>query len=178
MPAGVQARGAGDVGDEIADVEGVEAVDVLIGRDGEEDAVGVDVRRQGHLDEDAVDVGAAVEAFDDGEQFVGGDGGGRRDLFAEDAEFVAGFDLAADVDLRRRDRRRRGRRRGREGGRHGRANRRVVSARRGFHRGCVCRRGGWRAYIGEDNRSGAEGAGLGRGNVSETAVEKRAVVCE
>ncbi len=101
MPAGVQARGAGDV----------RRPDCRRSTGGSRRRLypATTARRtrwastcggQGHLDEDAVDVRAAVEAFDDGEEFVGCDGGGRGDLFAKDAEIVAGFDFGADVDLR------------------------------------------------------------------------------
>ena len=59
----------------------------------------IDVRGQGHLHEDGVDALLLVQLIDDGEQFGGGDGDGRRVLLAVDAQVVAGFDLVADVDL-------------------------------------------------------------------------------
>ena len=43
-----------------------------------------------------------VQVFDQGEQFGGGRGFGRRVLLAVDANFFAGFDFAAHVNLRRR----------------------------------------------------------------------------
>ena len=69
-------RGAGDeagtLGAEIADVGGVEAVDILIRRDGEQDALGIDVGGQRKLDENAIDFIAGIELLDEGDEFVGG----------------------------------------------------------------------------------------------------------
>ena len=59
---------AGEADGEPAGVDRVEAVDVLVGIDGEDDRVGVDMRRQRQLDEDPVDRGVGVEAVDQGEQ--------------------------------------------------------------------------------------------------------------
>ena len=60
---------------------------------------GVDLRGKRKLDEDAVDVVAAIQIFDDGEQFAGADGGGRGEVEAGEAEFFAGGDFAGDVDF-------------------------------------------------------------------------------
>ena len=96
-------RGAGDEigasGDEAADVEGMEAVDIFGGIDGFEDFLGVNLCGKRKLDEDAVDVVAAIEIFDDGEQFAGADCSGRGEVEAGEAEFFAGCDFAGDVDF-------------------------------------------------------------------------------
>ena len=70
-----------------------------VGADGFEDGTRIDLRRQGHLDEDTVDGFLLVQLVDQGEQFGGGDGGGGRVLFAVNSEVMAGFDLVADVDF-------------------------------------------------------------------------------
>ena len=93
-------REAGLAALQAACVDGMEAVDVLVGSDCLEETLGVDVLRQRKLDEDAVDVVAGVELGDEGEHLVGGDALGRRDHLAEDAELAAGLYLAANVDLR------------------------------------------------------------------------------
>ena len=72
----------------------------FVGIDGFEQARGIDVRGQRKLDEDAVDLVAGVEGATSVEQFLGGDARGRRVHLAVDAELAAGFDLAADVNLR------------------------------------------------------------------------------
>ena len=59
---------AGATLDELADVDGMKAVDVLGGIDGFENFLGVDLRRKRELHENAVDVVAGVEFADDGEQ--------------------------------------------------------------------------------------------------------------
>jgi len=53
---------------------GMEAVHVFGGIDGFEDALGVDLRGEGKLDENAVDVVVAIEVFDDGEEIESGHG--------------------------------------------------------------------------------------------------------
>jgi hypothetical protein len=53
---------------DFAEVEGVETVDVLVGRDAAEHRHLVDVFRQGRLDENAVDRGVGVELVDQGEK--------------------------------------------------------------------------------------------------------------
>ena len=47
---------AGTLGAEVADVDRVEAIHILFRGDGEQNALGVHVVRQGKLDEDAIDV--------------------------------------------------------------------------------------------------------------------------
>ena len=62
MPAGVQGTKRGRLLHQPAHVVGVEAVHVLRGIHEVEHALGIDLRRQGKLDQDAVDVGAALNA--------------------------------------------------------------------------------------------------------------------
>lgn len=93
---------AGTLGAEIADVDGMEAIDILLRGDGEEDALGIDMGRQGKLDKDAIDLIAGIELLDQGNQFAGRRSHGRGDQFAENTELFAGADLAADIALRGR----------------------------------------------------------------------------
>ena len=95
----MQATRFGASGDEAADVEGMEAVDIFGGVDRFEDFLCVNLCGERELDEDAVDVVAAIQIFDDGEQFAGADCGGRGDVEAGEAEFFAGGDFAGDVDF-------------------------------------------------------------------------------
>lgn len=97
-------RGAGDEAfvffkDEFGDVDGVEAVDVFARVDGEDDGFFVDVFRGGALDEDAVDAVVGVELPDEVDELVLGGFGGQGPFLGVDAEFGAGFDFGADVDL-------------------------------------------------------------------------------
>ncbi len=64
-------------GYQLAYVDGMKAVDVFFGRDGVENFLGVHLRWQGHLHQNAVDIILAVEIVDEREQFAGGDRGGR-----------------------------------------------------------------------------------------------------
>ena len=96
-------RGAGDEigasGDEAADVEGMEAVDIFGGIDCFENSLGVNLCGKRELDEDAVDFVATIQIFDYGEKFGGADGGGRGDVETGEAEFLGGGDFAGDVDF-------------------------------------------------------------------------------
>jgi len=91
---------AGTSADEAAEVDGMEAVHVFGGIDGFEDALSVDLRRKGELNENAVNVVVAIEVFDDSEQIESGHGGWRREEGAGEAELFAGGDFAFDVELR------------------------------------------------------------------------------
>ena len=57
------------------------------------------MRGKRKLDEDAVDIVAAIQIFDDSEQFAGADCGWRGDVETGEAEFFAGGDFAGDVDF-------------------------------------------------------------------------------
>ena len=81
-------------------VEGVKAVDVFLGRNFEQDARRIDLRRQRQLHQDAVDVIPRVEPADQFEQFRGGCACGGRDRFAVNADLLAGPNLVSHVDLR------------------------------------------------------------------------------
>src|ERR1700723_2340844 len=96
-------RGAGDeigtTGDEAADVEGMEAVDVFRRIDCFEDFLSVNLRGKRQLDENAVDIVAGIQIFDGGEKFAGADGGVRGDVETGEAEFFGGGDFAGEVDF-------------------------------------------------------------------------------
>ena len=87
---------------EAADVDRVEAVDVLVRIDRAEHGAGVDVLGQRHLAEDAVDLGIGVEPGDQRQQRVLRGLGRQAVLERADADLLAGLDLAADIDLARR----------------------------------------------------------------------------
>ena len=91
--------GRGPAGHQMADVGGMEPVGVLIRRDRFQHPAGVYMLRQRHLHQDAVDIGTPVKIGDHRQHFVRGDGFRRRELVAEDTDFAAGLDLAANVDF-------------------------------------------------------------------------------
>ena len=72
----------------------------LGGIDGFENEFGIDLRRQGQLDEDAVDGVVAVEVIDELQHLAGGDSRGRSVHPTGDAELFAGGDFAFYVKLR------------------------------------------------------------------------------
>ena len=80
----------------------MEAVHVLGGGDRRQYPLGIQVRREGHLHQNAVDFGTRVQPLDNRQQFGGGNGVGRRDAFGVDPQVVAGLDFVAYVDLRSR----------------------------------------------------------------------------
>ena len=63
-------------------------------------ALRIHLRRQRHLNQDAIYLGMLVVLVDQGEQLPGGHRFGRRGLKAANAEFGARFDLVTDIDLR------------------------------------------------------------------------------
>ncbi len=50
----------------------METIHILLRRDGEQDALGVDVGGQRKLDEDAINVIAGIELLDEGDELFGG----------------------------------------------------------------------------------------------------------
>ena len=85
---------------EVAGVDGRQAVDVLAGGDLGEDGVLIDVRGKGHLDEDPVDLGIAVEAGDERHEVRLGDVAGELVMDRADPGLLARLPLVADVDVR------------------------------------------------------------------------------
>ena len=82
-------------------VQRVEAVDVLARIDGEEHAILADPRREGELDEDAVDGRVRVELGHEAEHLVLGGGRGEPVEPAAHADLVRHLLLVARVDLAR-----------------------------------------------------------------------------
>ena len=82
---------------ESAYVDGVEAVDVFMGSDTVEGLGFVDVRWEGCLNEDAVDIGVVVECIDLIEEGFFGDVFGQEVQAAVDADALGGLLLFADV---------------------------------------------------------------------------------
>ena len=78
----------------------MKAVDVFCGIDRFENALGVDLRGEGKLDENAVDRVVVVEIVNEAEHLVRGDGSGRRVHPAGDAELLASGDFGFYVELR------------------------------------------------------------------------------
>ena len=77
----------------------METVDVFRRIDRHQYSFGVDLFRQRKLHEDAVDVIAAIQIFDEFQEVFGTAKIGPDDLFREKAERLAGFYFAANVDL-------------------------------------------------------------------------------
>ena len=65
--AGTECRGVAD--DQLAHVDGVEAVHILVGRDGQEDLLRIQMRRQRQLHQDAVHGFVGIELLDEGKEF-------------------------------------------------------------------------------------------------------------
>ena len=99
MPSGVQGTNRGLPCASRPKLIGVESVDILQRRDPLDDRPLVDVPRQGHLDEDAVDGRVGVEPVDRRQQFGLGPDVGRRSTIAVHPGPGAGLLLAADVHL-------------------------------------------------------------------------------
>lgn len=85
---------------ELAKVDGVEAIDVFGRSDGFKNALGIDLRGQRELDQDAVDIIVVVQVGDEPEHEVGGYVGGWSVKPMGHAELFAGSNLAFDVDVR------------------------------------------------------------------------------
>ena len=84
----------------VAHVHGMEAVNVFGGIDRQQNFLGIDVRWQRQLHQDAVDFVAAVQVGDQREQLFGGHTFRGRVLFAVKADLLRALYLAANVDLR------------------------------------------------------------------------------
>jgi len=78
----------------------MKAVNVFGRINGFEDALGVDLGRQGKLHEDAIDIVVMVEVVDDAEHVESRGVSGRSDEAAGEAEEFASGDFAFDVELR------------------------------------------------------------------------------
>src|ERR1700716_3660056 len=91
---------AGASADEAAEVDGMKAVHVFCGIDGFKDALGVYLRRERKLDEDAVDIVVAIQVFDNSEHLEGSYRGRWRDQSAGETDLFAGGNFAFHVELR------------------------------------------------------------------------------
>jgi hypothetical protein len=87
------------IGNKLAEIHGMEAVDVFLRRDGFEDALRIDLRWKWELDEDTVDVVVIVEVGDELKHVVGGNVGGRGVKPMSDTKLFASGDFAFDVDV-------------------------------------------------------------------------------
>jgi len=92
----------GGAGKEEPEVAGVETVDVLVGADGGNHLFCVNLRRQGELDEDPVDLRIFVEPADGGDHFPGRRVSGKVDPDGSDADPLAGPVLHPDIHFRSR----------------------------------------------------------------------------
>jgi len=75
----------------------MKSVDILIGPDGQENAVLIDLIRQGKLDQNRVDLSGLVESVDNLEQFLGCRFPGKLDRFRMHAQFFTGAGFDAHV---------------------------------------------------------------------------------
>lgn len=78
----------------------METVDIFRGIDGFEDALGIHLRRERELDEDAVDVVAPIQFFDEGDEIGSLHARRRRKLKTFQTELRARRDFALHVDVR------------------------------------------------------------------------------
>jgi len=98
IPAGVHGLNPG-VRWRAGRVVRVEAVHVFFRRYSKKNFVGVDLRRQRQLHQDAIDFRTRIQGADQTQQFVGGYRRGQRNGFVVDAQFPGSFCLAANVDF-------------------------------------------------------------------------------
>lgn len=82
-----------------AHIDGCEAVDILVGRDGIDDVLLVDMVGHRQLDDEAVDLVVVVEEVDSFEELRLGDRGGVAVDRRGEADLVAGFFLVGDIGL-------------------------------------------------------------------------------
>ncbi len=100
IPAGVQGIRPTRPLDQIAHADRMESVNVFGRVDGFQHQLGINLRRQRKLDQNAVNFVTIVQVVDQSEQTLGGGVGGPLDLFAVDPQRLARLHLAADVNLR------------------------------------------------------------------------------
>ncbi|OPZ94448.1 MAG: hypothetical protein BWY71_02395 [Planctomycetes bacterium ADurb.Bin412] len=97
---------AGQIGrladDHPADIDRVEAIDILIGVNGIQDAGFVDVFGQGKLDEDSVNFRVLIILANQGQQRLFRNVGGLVLLYGIIAQLMGGFLLGPDITLRSR----------------------------------------------------------------------------
>jgi len=79
QPAGVQATRPGRQLTRRPRLTGWKPSPSLAGSTASRIAIGIDLRRERKLDEDAVDIVVAIQVFQDGEQIEGGNGVRRRE---------------------------------------------------------------------------------------------------
>src|SRR5712692_377449 len=91
---------SGAAADETTEIYRMKTVNVFCGIDGFENALGVDLGREGKLDENAVDGVVVVQVLDEAQHLVGGDGGGRGVHPTGQAELLAGGDFGFYVEQR------------------------------------------------------------------------------
>jgi hypothetical protein len=90
------------IGNELAEIDGMKAIDVFRGVYGFQYALGIDLRRQRELNKDPVDVVVIVQIGNKLKHVAGGNIRGRRVKPMSHAELFAGRDLAFDVNVRGR----------------------------------------------------------------------------
>ena len=100
MPAGVQGTSPGRWVERKPTLTGMEAVHVFGRIDSHQDFLGVHLRRQRQLHQDAVDFVAPVQFEDQIQQLLGRNRVRRGKLFAVDAHFLATLDFPANIDFR------------------------------------------------------------------------------
>ena len=102
MPAGVQGTSPGRWVERKPTLTGMEAVHVLGRVHRHQDFLGINLRRQRKLHQDAVNFVAPVQLQDQVQQLLGRNRVRRGKLFAVDAHFLAAFHFAANIDFRGR----------------------------------------------------------------------------
>jgi len=86
-------------GAKLADIDEVEAVDILLRRDGLDDLAGIDMGGKRQLHQYAVDGRIGIELADDLQQSLFGRVGRQRVLERMKAAFLGGAGFGGDIDL-------------------------------------------------------------------------------
>src|SRR4029077_6257240 len=90
---------SGAAADQTTEAYWMKAVNVLRGIDSLENALGVDLGREGKLDENAIDGVIVVQVLDEAQHLFGGDGGRMRANPTGQAELLARGDFGFHVKL-------------------------------------------------------------------------------
>jgi hypothetical protein len=90
------------IGNELAEIDGMKAINVFRGVYGFQYALGIDLRRERELNKDPVNVVVIVQIGNELKHVAGGNIRGRRVKPMSQAELFAGRDLAFDVNVRGR----------------------------------------------------------------------------
>ena len=86
-----------------ADIDRMKAIHVFVGTHRFQQRLGLNMGRQGQLNQDAVDILTSIQMPDQCQHLLGSDRLRRSDQLAEKPQRLAGLDLAAHINLRGRN---------------------------------------------------------------------------